>query len=151
MNFNSSSHIPTLYENSIKMMQLRKRAEVAKNIASHWKFCSDILAKVKYSKCYNWISYLFVSREMPKKGITEISVTMQNYPTFGGNVLCFHGQKILKSFSNDPLISWTVLEYFCHHFWVVLLLLCCCTHPKVMTKMTKKCSTDQRCIIKSIL
>ena len=53
---------------------------------------------------------------------------------------------------NEPLISWTqhwtFLDRFCHHFWVGLLLLCCCTHPKVMTKMAKKCSTDQRFIRK---
>ena len=52
------------------------------------------------------------------------------------------------SFPNEPLISWTFLDHFCHHFWVGLLLLCCCTHPKVMTKMFKKCSTDQRFIRK---
>ena len=34
------------------------------------------------------------------------------------------------------------------HFFVGLLLLCCRTHPKVMTKMTKKSSTDQRVIRK---
>jgi hypothetical protein len=27
---------------------------------------------------------------------------------------------------------------------------CCCTHPKVMTKMAKKCSTDQSCIRKEV-
>ena len=46
---------------------------------------------------------------------------------------------------------WSVehfLTIFCHHFWVGLLLLYCCTHPKVMTKMFKKCSTDQRSIWK---
>ena len=42
----------------------------------------------------------------------------------------------------------TFLEHFCHHFWVGSLLLCYCTHPKVMTKMFKKCSTDQRFIRK---
>ena len=60
------------------------------------------------------------------------------------------------SFPNEPLISstqrWTFLDHFCHHFWVGLVLLCCCTHPKVMTKMVKKCSTlcltDQRFIRK---
>ena len=52
------------------------------------------------------------------------------------------------SFPNEPLISWTFLEHFCHHFWVGLLLLCCCTHPKVMTKIAKKCWTDQRFIRK---
>ena len=52
------------------------------------------------------------------------------------------------SFPNEPLISWTFLDHFCHHCWVGLLLLCCCTHPKVMTKMAKKCSTDQRLIRK---
>ena len=52
------------------------------------------------------------------------------------------------SFPNEPLISWTFLNHFCHHFWVGFLLLCCCTHPKVMTTMFKKCSTDQRFIRK---
>ena len=59
-------------------------------------------------------------------------------------------------FPNEPLISWTqrwtFLDHFCHHFWVGLVLLCCCTHPKVMAKMAKKCSTlcstDQRFILK---
>ena len=46
------------------------------------------------------------------------------------------------------MISWKCLEHFCHHFWVSLLLLCYCTHPKVMTKMFKKCSTHQRFIRK---
>ena len=49
-------------------------------------------------------------------------------------------------FPNATLTSWTFLDHFCHHFWVGLLLLWCCTHPKVMTKMAKKCSTDQRFI-----
>ena len=35
---------------------------------------------------------------------------------------------------------------FCHHFWVGLLLLCCCTHPKMMTKMAKKCSRNVQLI-----
>ena len=60
------------------------------------------------------------------------------------------------SFPNEPLISWTqrwtLHDHFCHHFWVGLVLLCCCTHPKVMSKMVKKCSTlcstDQRFIRK---
>ena len=52
------------------------------------------------------------------------------------------------SFPNEPLISWTFLDHFCHHFWVGLLLLCCCTHPKVVTIMAKKFSTDQRFIRK---
>ena len=46
---------------------------------------------------------------------------------------------------------WSVEHFvtiFCHHFWVDLLLLCCWTNPKMMTKMTKKCSTDQRSIWK---
>ena len=45
---------------------------------------------------------------------------------------------------------WSVEHFLtiCHHFRVALLLLCCCTHPKVMTKMAKKCSTDQRFIRK---
>ena len=54
------------------------------------------------------------------------------------------------SFPNEPLISWTFLDHFCHHFWVGLVLLCCCTHPKVMTKMAKNCLTDQSCIRKEI-
>ena len=53
-------------------------------------------------------------------------------------------------FPNATLTSWTFLDHFCHHFWVGLLLLCCCTHPKVMTKMAKKCSTDQRFMRKRI-
>ena len=40
------------------------------------------------------------------------------------------------------------MNHFCHHFWVGLLLLCCCTHPKMITKMAKKCSIDQRFIRK---
>ena len=52
------------------------------------------------------------------------------------------------SFPNEPLISWTFLDHFCYHVWVGFLLLCCCTHPKVMAKMSKKCSTDQRFIRK---
>ena len=53
------------------------------------------------------------------------------------------------SFPIEPLISRTFLDhYFCHHFWVGLLLLCCCSHPKVATKMAKKCSTNQRFIRK---
>ena len=46
-------------------------------------------------------------------------------------------------FPNATLTSWTFLDHFCHHFWVGLVLLCCRTHPKVMTKMAKKCSTDK--------
>ena len=40
--------------------------------------------------------------------------------------------------------------HFCHHFWVGLVLLC--THPKVIicTKVAKKCSTDQSCILKEV-
>ena len=53
-------------------------------------------------------------------------------------------------FPNATLTSWTFLDHFCHHFWVGLLLLCCCTHPKVMTKMAKKCSTGQSCIRKEV-
>ena len=51
---------------------------------------------------------------------------------------------------NQWNIFWSFHYHFCHHFWVGLLLLCCCTHPKVMTKMAKKCSTDQRFIQKRI-
>ena len=50
------------------------------------------------------------------------------------------------SFSNEPLISWTFLEHFCHHFWVGLLLLL--DPPKSDEKMFKKFSTDQRFIRK---
>ena len=53
-------------------------------------------------------------------------------------------------FPNATLTSWTFLDHFCHHFWVGLVLLCCCTHPKVITKMAKKCSTDQSCIKKEV-
>ena len=53
-------------------------------------------------------------------------------------------------FPNATLTSWTFLDHFCHHFWVSLLLLCCCTHPKVMTKMAKNCSTGQSCIRKEV-
>ena len=38
--------------------------------------------------------------------------------------------------------------YFPNELLVSLLLLCCCTHPKVMTRMAKKCSTDHRSIQK---
>ena len=48
------------------------------------------------------------------------------------------------SFSNEPLINWTFLEHFCHHFWVGAIAKQQQTHPKVMTKMLKKCSTNQR-------
>ena len=50
------------------------------------------------------------------------------------------------SFPNEPLISGKFLDHFCYHFWAGLL--CCCTHPKMMTKIAKKCSTDQRFIRK---
>jgi hypothetical protein len=60
------------------------------------------------------------------------------------------------SFQNEPLISWTqrwtFLGHFCHHFWVGATAKQHQTHPKVMTKMVKKCSTlcstDQRFIWK---
>ena len=52
------------------------------------------------------------------------------------------------SFPNEPLISWTFLGHFCHHFWVGATAKQQQTHPKVMTKMFKKCSTDQRFIRK---
>ena len=56
------------------------------------------------------------------------------------------------SFPNKPLISWTFLGHFCHHFWVGATAKQHQTHPKVMTKMVKKCSTlcstDERFIRK---
>ena len=52
------------------------------------------------------------------------------------------------SFPNELLISWTFLGHFCHHFWVAATAKQQQTHPKVMTKMFKKCSTDQRFIRK---
>ena len=52
------------------------------------------------------------------------------------------------SFPNEPLISWTFLGHFCHHFWVDAIAKQQKTHPKVMTKMVKKCLTDQRFIRK---
>ena len=54
------------------------------------------------------------------------------------------------SFPNEPLISCTFLDHFCHHFCVGLVLLYCCNHPKMMMKMAKKCSTDQSCIRKEV-
>ena len=51
------------------------------------------------------------------------------------------------SFPNEPLISWTFLSHFCHHFWVGAEKHHQ-THPKVMIKMIKKCTTDQRFIWK---
>ena len=51
-----------------------------------------------------------------------------------------------SSFPNEPLISSTFLEHFCHHLWVVQQQQQ--THPKVMTEMFKICSTDQRFIRK---
>ena len=50
------------------------------------------------------------------------------------------------SFLNKHLISWTFLGHFCHHFWVGATVKQQQTHPKVMTKMIKKCSTNQRFI-----
>ena len=60
------------------------------------------------------------------------------------------------SFLNEPLISWknrrTFLDHFCHQFWVGATAKQHQTHPKVITKMAKKCSmlcsTDQRFIQK---
>ena len=52
------------------------------------------------------------------------------------------------SFPNEPLISWTFFDHFCHHFWVGVTAKQQQTHPKMMTKMVKKCSTDQRFIRK---
>ena len=42
---------------------------------------------------------------------------------------------------------WSV-EHFLTIFVITLGWVCCCTHPKAMTKMAKKCSTDQRFIPK---
>ena len=53
------------------------------------------------------------------------------------------------SFPNELLISWTFLGHFCHHFWVGATAKQHQTHPKVMTKMAKKCSTDRRFIRKT--
>ena len=50
---------------------------------------------------------------------------------------------LLYECNSDQLLTFFS---FCHHFWVGLLLLCYCTHPKVMTKMLKKCSSEQRFI-----
>ena len=52
------------------------------------------------------------------------------------------------SFPNEPLISWTFLSHFCPHFWVCSTAKQQQIHQKVMTKMVKKCSTDQRFIWK---
>ena len=52
------------------------------------------------------------------------------------------------SFPNEPLISWTFLGHFCHHFWMGATEEQQQTHPKVTTKMVKKCSIDQRFIQK---
>ena len=52
------------------------------------------------------------------------------------------------SYPNEPLISWTFLGHFCHHFWVGATAKQQQTHLKVMRKMVKKCSTDQRFIWK---
>ena len=51
-------------------------------------------------------------------------------------------------FPNEPLISWTFIDHLCHYFWVCATAKQHQTHPKAMTKMTKKCSTDQRFIRK---
>ena len=47
------------------------------------------------------------------------------------------------SFLNEPLISCTLAIFVITFGWVQQQ-----THPKVMTKMVKKCSTDQRFIRK---
>ena len=52
------------------------------------------------------------------------------------------------SFLNEPLISGTFLGHSCHHFWVGATAKQQQTHPKVMTKMVKKYSKDQRFIPK---
>jgi hypothetical protein len=53
-------------------------------------------------------------------------------------------------FPNATLISWTFLRHFCHHFWVGATAKQHQTHPKVMSKMVKKCSTGQSCIQKEV-
>ena len=53
-----------------------------------------------------------------------------------------------SSFLNEPLISGTFLGHSCHHFWVGATAKQQQTHPKVMTKMVKKYSKDQRFIPK---
>ena len=40
------------------------------------------------------------------------------------------------------------LDQFLTIFVIIFGWVCCCTHPEVMTKMVKKCSTDQRFIRK---
>ena len=52
------------------------------------------------------------------------------------------------SFPNEPLISWTFLGNFCHPSWVGATANQQQTNPKMMTKIIKKCSTDQRFIRK---
>ena len=47
-----------------------------------------------------------------------------------------------SSFLNEPLISGTFLGHSCHHFWVGATAKQQQTHPKVMTKMVKKCSRN---------
>ena len=39
------------------------------------------------------------------------------------------------SFPNEPLISWTFLQHFCHHFWMGATAKQKQTHPKVKTEM----------------
>ena len=39
------------------------------------------------------------------------------------------------SFPNEPLVSWTFLGHFCHHFWVGATAKQQKTHPKVSEKM----------------
>ena len=47
-----------------------------------------------------------------------------------------------------PKNSWTFIGHFCHHFWVDATAKQQESHPKVMAKMVKKCTTDQRFIRK---
>ena len=56
---------------------------------------------------------------------------------------------IFSEWTSDQFnISWPFLSWLLGGFAVNNMLFCCCTHPKVMTKMAKKCSTDQRFIQK---
>ena len=99
---------------------------------------------------YYWISTMKVY------GLTNRKI----YKHLGGGLYCGkknnfpktteNGKKSIKvwtlyvssiSVPNEPLISWTFLGPFCHHFWMGAKQQ---THPKVV----KKCSTDQRFIRK---
>ena len=60
----------------------------------------------------------------------------------------FCKQLLLYECNSDHLTTFFIPSSILGGFAVALLLLCCCTHPKVMTKMAKKCLTDQRFIWK---